>query len=377
MNEVYITRLAKFLPNEPVLNDEMEAILGMIDGQPSRVRKIVLRQNGIKSRHYVIDRQGRVTHNNAQLTAEAITRLTDQNFTLQEMEVLCCGTSSPDQLIPSHASMVHGVLKNRPLEINSPTGVCCSGMQAFKYGYLSVGSGSSPNAVCTGSETSSVALQAHKYSKQLLRADASEQQQAFEFERDLLRWMLSDGAGALLMQNAPANTTCLRVEWVESHSFANELGVCMFAGCERQPDGTVKSYHQFEYDAVIRDSMLTLRQDVKLLNGNVIEFGVKSIVMTAAKRGIRPSDVDYFVPHLSSYYFRAVLAEQLEGAGMGIAPEKWVINLDRVGNIGSASIYVALEELFNSQRLQKGQLIWLAVPESGRFMYVQVLLTVC
>jgi 3-oxoacyl-[acyl-carrier-protein] synthase-3 len=377
MNEVYITRLAKFLPNEPVPNDEMEAILGMIDGQPSRLRKIILRQNGIKSRHYVVDRHGRVTHNNAQLAAEAIRRLTDEHFTLQNIEVLCCGTSSPDQLIPSHASMVHGVLKNRPLEINSPSGVCCSGMQAFKYGYLSVASGNSWNAVCSGSETSSLGLCAYKFSTRLGTAGASERQHAPAFERDLLRWMLSDGAGALLMQDTPAGKTCLRVEWVESHSFASELDVCMFAGCQRQPDGTVKSVHQFDYDTVVRESLLTLQQDVKLLNENIVSYGVRSIAMAAAKRKIRPSDVDYFVPHLSSYYFRPSLAEQMEASGMGIVPEKWFTNLDRVGNVGSASSYLALEELFNSGRLQKGQLIWLAVPESGRFMYVQALLTVC
>ncbi|HSJ02079.1 MAG TPA: hypothetical protein VK956_06470, partial [Verrucomicrobium sp.] len=41
----YITRLSKFLPNEPVPNDEMELTLGMVNGKPSRARSIVLRNN--------------------------------------------------------------------------------------------------------------------------------------------------------------------------------------------------------------------------------------------------------------------------------------------------------------------------------------------
>jgi 3-oxoacyl-[acyl-carrier-protein] synthase-3 len=377
MNDVYITRIGKFLPNEPVSNDEIESILGMVNGQPSRSRKIVLRQNGINSRYYAIDRQGRVTHNNAQLTAEAIKQLVDHRFTLQDIELLCCGTSTPDQTIPSHASMVHGILKNKPMEINSPSGICCSGMQAFKYGYLSVLSGSSRNAVCTGSETTSFALCARKYSTSSEPADALAKQPLLAFERDFLRWMLSDGAGALLMEHTPSDTTCLRVEWVESLSFANELGVCMYAGCQRQEDGTVRSYHHFDYSTVIRDLMLTLQQDVRLLNENIINYAVKSIMMVAAKRDIRPGEADYFVPHLSSLFFRKPLAEHLEASGLGVAPEKWFTNLDHIGNVGSASGYVALEELFNSQRLKKGQTIWLAVPESGRFMYVHALLTVC
>jgi hypothetical protein len=41
MNEVYITGISKFLPNDPVSNDEMEEYIGMIDNKPSRARRIV------------------------------------------------------------------------------------------------------------------------------------------------------------------------------------------------------------------------------------------------------------------------------------------------------------------------------------------------
>jgi 3-oxoacyl-[acyl-carrier-protein] synthase-3 len=63
--------------------------------------------------------------------------------------------------------------------------------------------------------------------------------------------------------------------------------------------------------------------------------------------------------------------------GVGVPHERWFTNLDRVGNVGAASIYLGLEELVNSHKLAKGQRIWLAVPESGRFMYTQASLTVC
>ena len=33
---VYISKAAKFMPNNPVNNDEMEDYLGMIDGKPSK-----------------------------------------------------------------------------------------------------------------------------------------------------------------------------------------------------------------------------------------------------------------------------------------------------------------------------------------------------
>ncbi|WP_232523936.1 hypothetical protein [Porphyromonas gingivalis] len=42
--KVYINRIASYLPNKPISNDEMEDYIGMIGGKPSRVRSIVLRQ---------------------------------------------------------------------------------------------------------------------------------------------------------------------------------------------------------------------------------------------------------------------------------------------------------------------------------------------
>lgn len=377
MNDVFITRLAKFLPNDPVSDDEMEGILGMVNGHPSRSRKIVLRQNGIRTRYYALNKQGQVTHNNAQVTAEAIKNLAVEDFSLQDIELLCCGTSSPDQLVPSHASMVHGILKNRPLELNSASGICCSGMQALKYGFLSVKSGSTNNAVCTGSETTSFALCAHKFEKELETAESLGQQPILAFEKDFLRWMLSDGAGAMLLENKPRGPMSLRVEWVESLSFANELDVCMSCGGERQPDGTLRTFHCFDSDTVARKSLTTLQQDVRLLNEHIVNYSVKAISIISKKRNIHPSEADYFLPHLSSFYFRKPLAERMEQSGFGIPLEKWFTNLDRVGNVGAASIYLALEELFRSHNLKTGQKIWLGVPESGRFMFSQALLTVC
>ena len=69
----YITATSSFLPGEPVENDDIESVLGMVGGRPSRARRMVLRNNGIRRRHYVIDRTtGEATYNNAQLTAAAI-----------------------------------------------------------------------------------------------------------------------------------------------------------------------------------------------------------------------------------------------------------------------------------------------------------------
>src|SRR3954470_18437048 len=106
VNQVYINSTSKFFPNEPVSNDEMEEYLGYINGKPSKSKKIVLRNNGIHTRYYALEKGGKTTHTNAQMTAKAVRNLfTDDPEKIKEIDLLSCGTSSPDQMMPSHGVM--------------------------------------------------------------------------------------------------------------------------------------------------------------------------------------------------------------------------------------------------------------------------------
>ncbi len=61
--------------------------------------------------------------------------------------------------------------------------------------------------------------------------------------------------------------------------------------------------------------------------------------------------------------------------GYPVADEQWFLNLPYVGNVGSASIYLMLDELFHSGKLKQGHRVLLIVPESSRFSYSVALLT--
>jgi hypothetical protein len=75
----------------------MEDYLGMIDGVPSKGKRLTLRNNGIKTRYYSIDKEGHSTHSNAQMAALAIEKLADDAFKIEDIELLACGTASPDK----------------------------------------------------------------------------------------------------------------------------------------------------------------------------------------------------------------------------------------------------------------------------------------
>jgi 3-oxoacyl-[acyl-carrier-protein] synthase-3 len=378
LSKVFINRISKFLPNGPISNEEMEGVLGKIGGIPSKARRIVLRNNGIKERYYALDKAGNVTHSNAQLSKLAIDGLFDNLFTKNDAELLSCGTSTPDQMLPSHAAMVHGELANRNMELNSSSGVCCAGMNSLKYGYMSVMTGNTKNAICTGSERVSTWMLAEKFDKELESISSIEEQPIIAFKKDFLRWMLSDGAGALLLENKPNKEgVSLRIDWIESYSYAHEMETCMYAGGEKQEDGSIKPWSDYKTSDWLKESIFSLKQDVKILDKNILIKGVESLKASFVKNKKDSSDIDYFLPHISSYYFEKKLKELIKEEGLLIPENSWFTNLNKVGNVGSASIYLMLEELFHSGKLSKGQKIVLSVPESGRFSFAYAHLTVC
>jgi len=377
MFEVYITKAAKYLPNEAVSNEEMESFLGLINDTASKARRIILRNNKITSRYYAVDKTGKSTHSNAELTRNAVEQLFDENFTAQDLEVLSCGTSTPDIFLPSHAAMVHGLLKNKSVELNSSTGVCCAGMNSLKFGFLSVRSGNSKNAICTGSEKVSTWLNAQKYNHEADNLKSLEEQPIIAFKKDFLRWMLSDGAGAFLLENNPRGPISLKIEWMEAFSYAYELETCMYAGGDKLENGQIKSWSDYAPEQWLNESVFSIKQDVKLLDEFILVKGAESMKDAMDKNNVTSDDITYFIPHVSSNFFVEGLKKGLTEKGIEIADEKWFMNLSRVGNVGSASIYLALEELMNSGKLKKGEKILLSVPESGRFSFAYAYLTVC
>lgn len=379
MNTAYITRASVCLPNDPVENDDVERILGQVGERPSRARRIVQRNNGIRRRYYVIDpATGEPNYTNASLTAAAIKGLIGDNFALEDLACLVCGTSNPDQLMPNHAVMVHGELGAAVCEVVATAGVCLSGATAMKYGWMSVVSGSARNAVVTGSEAASLDLRAANYSSERANgADALQAHPELAFETEFLRWMLSDGAGALLLEPAPRRGLNLRVEWIDIFSYAHELPACMYLGAEKQADGTLRGWMHYSAREREAKSLFTLKQDVKLLNEAVVEYTlVKPLQRVIARRSLSPEGVDWLLPHMSSEYFRAPGANGLARAGLPVPQEKWFTNLDSVGNTGSAAMYIMLEELLRSGKLKDGQHLLCVVPESGRFSSAFVYLTV-
>lgn len=365
-NEVFLTRTAAFLPLDPVGNDEMEAVLGRVGGRPSKARRIVLRNNGIRFRHYALDpKSGEPVMSNAQMAARAVAGLGD----VGRVDSLAAATSRPDQLMPGHGVMVHGELGWPRMEVLSMAGICVAGAAAFKHAWLAVRAGDAQRAVAVASELASLGLHARNFEAEAEhKVRELEERPEIAFEKDFLRWMLSDGAGAVLLEGRPSGPLSLKVHWVELSSAAHELPACMYSGAEKNADDSLTGWQRFSPQEWATRSVFTVKQDVKLLNEQVIRATLtEPLTALVAKHGLDRQPIDWFLPHISSRYFAEPVAQGVADAGLDIPRERWFTNLVEKGNTGSASPFIMLDELFRSGRIRKGHRLLMYIPESGRF----------
>ena len=380
MNQVYITGAASYLPNDPVCNDAMEDILGQVGNQPSRYRSKILTRNGIKQRYYA-RKDGRQTHLNEELAANAVNRLLDRKkMPIESIQMLSAGTSVADIMLPGFCSMVHGRLGGHPLEVVTGTGICCASMIAFKSAYNALRCSDHRNAVVVGSELSSAGMKASRFKKESEVDDHnSEENDSFKyFNADFLRWMLSDGAGAWLLETQPKpGQLSLRIDWVKLTSYANKYPTCMYMGTKKthklSPSDSYLSHDTFGQAEA--EGLMITRQDTQLL-----PIGLMGSVVTEAKKLkeeglIIPQNIDHFLPHISSMTFFDAFHKAMVDIGIEIPKDRWFTNLSTKGNTGAASIFISLEEAFNNGLFKEGERIMLMVPESGRFMCCYVHLT--
>ncbi|MBL4746397.1 MAG: hypothetical protein JKY08_08510 [Flavobacteriaceae bacterium] len=370
MNEVYITSSGTFLPNKAISNEKIDTFLGRINGKESRVKDRILNQNGIKSRYYAINEKQETTHSNAQLAVHAVEdALKKSSLRSSDVELLCTGTTQGDLPIPGFASMVHANLDFNRCEVASFQSVCASGIMALKNAYAQIKSNEKTNAICVGSELASRLFKASRFEAQ--EADS------LPFDAEFLRWMLSDGAGAFVLQNKKnEHGISLKIDWIDLKSHANEFPACMYLGKTDNMNETEKTWLDYpSYEEASKAGAINLKQDTRLLN-KVIQTGIAHYFELIDQGKIAKDSIDWLCCHYSSEVFKAPIKELMLKGGAAITDEKWFSNLSTKGNTGAASIFIMLDELMYSGKLKLGDKILCMVPESGRFITSFMQLTV-
>ncbi len=304
----------------------MEDYIGIIDGCHSAMGRRALPWNGIERRHYALDTNGHWLHSNASMSADAVRlALKDAGLEPDDLDCLAATTMRGDRPAPDHAGAVHVELGGRTPDLANFQSVCASPLLAAKHAWMAV----------RGGQASSAAIVAGEFNSRWSRPTFHEA----ETPPDFLRFTLSDGAGAVIMQDAPrAEGLSLRVDWIDVTSLAGRFNerTCVGAG----------------EDFAMPRSM--------------IPAWIGAYLEKVDSGCVDPAHIDHLLWHYAARSLGDEIVAQLETTDAMIPRDRWFTTLAERGNVGSASIWIMLDDLMKSGKPRAGERIMCIVPESRR-----------
>ena len=280
----------------------------------------IVQRTGIKERHIAAD--GETTSMLAIKACQAA--LADAGMEASEIDLIVCGTSTPDYTFPSTASLVQhglGITEGAAFDIQA---VCTGFVYAVSTADKFLLSGSHKRALVIGAETFS---------------------RIIDWEDRTTAVLFGDGAGAIVL------------EAQETEGTGDDRGVLT---THLRSDGRHREKLYVDGGPGSTKTTGYLRMEGR----EVFRFAVGQVVdviRDAFKAtGTTPEELDWFVPHQANRRIIEASADKL-----GIAREKVVITVDRHGNTSAASIPLALDAARKDGRIKQGDLVMLEAIGGG------------
>ncbi len=337
------------LPGEPVTT---ERLVGMIrerfDVDVARLSERIAQRLGVKERHFCRDwkRVGEVARaedTNPKLAARAVRiALGDSGWESGECAYLLAHTTTPHTLLPSNVAWVADELGycGPYLELRQ---ACCGFAHALQCaaGVLATqgDEGTGQPAVIVGSETGSVFLDPRE-----VRADMGQLVNLLQ---------MGDGAGAIVLGSAGADGggqgALLR------HAFVGSLGPGLAPGFRLDAGGSARP---------MWEGVSTFEHDFNSVREHGPELFAAAI-RGAKLAGVDVASIDYILPHQAN----AVELPRGLSLLLGLSVERIIMEADRVGNLGSASVWVALDRLRRSGRLRAGERVLVLGAEATKYLF--------
>ncbi len=295
-----------YLPEKVLTNFDLEK---MVDTSDEWIRT----RTGIRERRIVTENLA-----SSDLAYQAsLEALKNANLTPDDIDLIIVATITPDHLFPSTACILQeklGAKRAAAMDISA----ACSG---FLYGITTatqfIQNGLYNNALVIGVEVLSKIT------------DWTDRNTCVLF---------GDGAGAAVIGKVKDGFGFLAFELGADGSGGNLL--IQKAGGSRLPASidTVKEKLHFIYMA----------------GSEVFKFAVRIMenasINVIEKAGLTKDDINFLVPHQANFRIIDAARKKLE-----LAEDKVVINLDRYGNMSSASIPIALHEAVLDNRIKDGE----------------------
>ncbi|MGI6533060.1 MAG: beta-ketoacyl-ACP synthase III [Peptococcia bacterium] len=308
LRPVGITGLGSWVPEETVSNFDLMKMIDTTD-------EWIVTRTGISERRKASEQEAA-----SDLGVQAAQKaLEDAGLKAEELDLILVATITPDMFFPATACLIQheiGAVNAAAFDLSA----ACSG---FIYA-LAVGS----QFVATGMYRNVLVVAAETLSKIVDWRDRN------------TCILFGDGAGAVVLQPVEEGYGFLAFDLGSDGAGADLLKVP--AGGSRKP-ATLETVRNNEHYIT--------------MNGNeVFKFAVKIMGETSLKSircaGLSPEAVDYFVPHQANNRIIDAAAKRLN-----LSADKVYVNLDKYGNMSSASVPVALDEAVRKGFIKKEHIV--------------------
>lgn len=318
------------VPGEPVATGALiERISTRFGFDRAAAALAIAARLGVASRHIArafvepieIARPGM---SNADLSAQAVrAALADAGAGIGDIGYLVAHTATPESQLPPNVALVADRLgySGPYVEIRQ---ACTGFANALMVANGLAGTLDGRVVVIVGSETGSLFLDPRRL------ADAPDQ------IVNLVQ--MGDGAGAVVLDVAASSRATLETSWFGAIGAGRAPGISMPAGAR-----------QFAHDFAA----------IERTGGALFGAGIQALAMA----GHAPDTVDLVVPHQASGRIGARLA-----AHLAIPAARFFVNANRLGNTGSAAMWIALAEA-RAAGLRSGATIAALGAEASKYMY--------
>lgn len=358
---VHIIGTGSCLPGRPVPNDKLEEILGSLQNAPPKVRSFVevmgprmLERSGIETRHFAIDPEtGDMTHSFSTLAEQACRNALEMaGVTPQEVDLLIIACPSYDQSTPPTSALLQerlGIETCAEMEIHSN----CSGVgKGVQVAFDALRGGRYRTALVCYSQLSSVYLRSCYFN-----------QSKMDKVNAALRWILADGAGAVLLRAAENGAVGHRI----LDTFVESVGGGKHAGMTAGGAAADLMQSACQIPELYESGRHHLWQDFNAVNDYAAPLLLEGLYHFTRRAKIDSSHVKHYVvsiPSLKLYedHIPAFMDK------LRITREQIQFRCGRVGYVGGAATLVHLDQMVRSGELKEGELIIVHAVESSKWM---------
>lgn len=360
-SEIYVklTGTGSYLPGNPITIDEVDNYLGELTEAPKKIQKWLHRMKNLMKEmlevdyyHFAINPETReFTDDNITMSVKAARQAIEKaGIKAEDIDLIVYGSAHQDQM-PTASVRIQESLGIEQCGEMSIHANCTSAYKALLIAGDFIKSGRYRNALVLSSSMSSSELRAEYYNQPIVKK-----------EELFLRYFLSDGAGALVLQAADEKKDGLFVEHTYMESVGGKKPSAML---NKRPAYWMNPKKEFElgYHHLAQMFNEQLRTHFHDEDGSVFLKGLKRMLN---KYPINLSELKYFQVNFPSKHISELIMDECDE--LGIPRDTLYTKMATMGYVGPPMAFISIDKIVREENLIHNDLILSFVTEVSKFM---------